>query len=193
MSEFEKQGLINKIQQKSGIDSLDGREKRVLLGGIIFVLCFFVFQLVISPLLDVRTNLEASIEKKSRELEKIKQLKGEYQRLKVQEGGIQAMIADRSPGFTLFTFLDKQVTEAQVKKQIKYMKPSTEEGDDNLNESMVEMKLQRITLKALISFIMLVESEEKVVSIRRISVQESGNEQGYLDVILQIITFELKV
>ena len=93
MGEFEKQGLINEIQQKSGIDSLDGREKRVLLGGIIFVLCFFVFQLVISPLLDVRTNLEASIEKKSRELEKIKQLKGEYQRLKVQEGGIQAMIA----------------------------------------------------------------------------------------------------
>jgi len=184
MGDFEKQGLIKKIQQKSGIDSLDGREKGVLLGGIIFVLCFFVLQLVILPLLDVRTNLETSIEKKSRELEKIKQLKGEYQQLKVQEGGIQAMIADRSPGFTLFTFLDKQVTEAQVKKQIKYMKPSTEEGDDNLNESMVEMKLQRITLNALVSFIMLVESEENVVSIRRISVQESGNEQGYLDVIL---------
>ena len=192
MGEFEKQSLIKKIQQKSGIDSLDSREKRVLLGGVIFVLCFFVLQLVILPLLDVRTDLETSIEKKSRELEKIEQLKGEYQRLKVQEGGIQAMIADRSPGFTLFTFLDKQVTEAQVKKQIKYMKPSTEEGDDNLNESMVEMKLQRITLKALVSFIMLVESEENVVSIRRISVQESGNEQGYLDVILQIITFELK-
>ncbi len=192
MDEFEKQGLIKKIQQKSGFDSLDGREKRVLLGGAIFVLSFFVLQLVILPLLDVRTDLETSIEKKSSELEKIKQLKGEYQRLKVQEGGIQAMIADRSPGFTLFTFLDKQVTEAQVKKQIKYMKPSTEEGDDNLNESMVEMKLQRITLNALVSFIMLVESEENVVSIRRISVQESGNEQGYLDVILQIITFELK-
>ena len=192
MSEFEKQGLIKTIQQKSGLDSLDGREKRVLLGGVIFVLCFFVLQLVILPLLDVRTNLETSIEKKNRELEKIEQLKGEYQRLKEQEGGIQAMIADRSPGFTLFTFLDKQVTEAQVKKQIKYMKPSTEEGDDNLNESMVEMKLQRITLKSLVSFIMLVESEENVVSIRRISVQESGNEQGYLDVILQIITFELK-
>ena len=192
MSEFEKQGLIKTIQQKSGLDSLDGREKRVLFGGIIFVLCFFVLQLVILPLLDVRTNLETSIEKKNRELEKIEQLKEEYQRLKAQEGGIQAMIAERSPGFTLFTFLDKQVTEAQVKKQIKYMKPSTEEGDDNLNESMVEMKLQHITLKALVSFIMLVESEENVVSIRRISVQESGNEQGYLDVILQIITFELK-
>ena len=171
---------------------MDGREKRVLLGGIIFVLCFFVLQLVIIPLLDVRTNLETSIEKKSRELEEIKQLKGEYRRLKVQEGGIQAMIAERSPGFTLFTFLDKQVTKAQVKKQIKYMKPSTLEGNDNLGESMVEMKLQRTTLKDLVSFLLLVESEENVVSIRRISIQESGNKQGYLDVILQIRTFELK-
>jgi len=192
MGEFEKQSLIEKIRQKSGIDGLDDREKRVLLGGIVFVLCFFVLQLVIMPLWEARTNLETSIERKTAELEKIEQLQLEYQQLKVQEGGIQARIVERSPGFTLFTFLDKQVTEAQVKKQIKYMKPSTEEGDDNLNESMVEMKLQRITLKALISFIMLVESEEKVVSIRRISVQESGNEQGYLDVILQIITFELK-
>ena len=99
---------------------------------------------------------------------------------------------ERSPGFTLFTFLDKQVTKAQVKKQIKYMKPSTLEGNDNLGESMVEMKLQRTTLKDLVSFLLLVESEENVVSIRRISIQESGKEQGYLDVILQIRTFELK-
>jgi len=72
------------------------------------------------------------------------------------------------------------------------MKPSTMEGDDNLNESTVEMKLQRTTLKELVSFILLVESEENVVSIRRISIQESGGEQGYLDVILQIRTFELE-
>ena len=192
MGEFEKQSLIEKIRQKSGIDGLDDREKTVLLGGIVFVLCFFVLQIVIMPLWEARTNLETSIERKTVELEKIEQLQVEYQQLKVQEGGIQARIAERSPGFTLFTFLDKQVTKAKVKKQIKYMKPSTEEGDDNINESMVEMKLQRITLKALVSFIMLVESEENVVSIRRISVQESGNEQGYLDVVLQIITYELK-
>jgi len=192
MAEFEKQGPIKKILQKTGIDSLDQREKRVLLGGGIFLLCFFVLQLVILPLWEVRSSLQTSIEHKSRELEKIEQLKSEYQQLKLQEGGIEARIADRPPGFTLFTFLDKQATKAQVKKQIKYMKPSTEEGDGNLQESMVEMKLQKITLKSLISYIRLVESEENVVSIRRISIQQSGNEQGYLDVILQITTFELK-
>jgi len=192
MGEFEKQGLVQNILQKVGIDSLDQREKRVLLGGGIFLLCFFVLQLVILPLWQARSNLQTSIERKSQELEKIKELKSEYQQLKLQEGGIEARIAKRPAGFTLFTFLDKQATKAQVKKQIKYMKPSTEEGDGNLQESMVEMKLQKIALKSLVSYIRLVESEKNVVSIRRISIQDSGNEQGFLDVILQITTFELK-
>jgi len=192
MAAFYRHDLIKKIRHKLGVDNLDAREKRVLLGGTLFVLCFFVVQLIIIPFWNARTNLELSIERKSAELVKIKQLQEEHQRLKVQEGGIRAKIMVRPLGFTLFTFLDKQVTKAQVKKQIKYMKPSTMEGDDNLNESTVEMKLQRTTLKELVSFILLVESEENVVSIRRISIQESGGEQGYLDVILQIRTFELE-
>ena len=192
MAAFYKHDLIKKIRYKLGIDSLDSREQRVLAGGSLFILCFFVVQLVIIPFWNARANLETSIERKSAELVKIKQLQEEHQLLKVQEGGIREKIMERSPGFTLFTFLDKQVTKAQVKKQIKYMKPSTLEGDDNLNESMVEMKLQKTTLKDLVAFILLVESEENVVSIRRISIQESGGEQGYLDVILQIRTFELE-
>ncbi len=187
-----RKNLIKKIRQKSGIDSLDSRERKVLLGGAVFVLCFAVLQLLIVPFWDARENLERSIERKGEELVRIKQLQDEYRLLKEQEGGIQSRIAERSSGFTLFTFLDKQAAKAQVKKQIKYMKPSSQEGDENLDESMVEIKIQRTTLKDLVSFIMLVESEENVVSIRRISIQESGSEQGYLDVILQIVTFELK-
>jgi len=192
MSGFLKKDLLENIRRKSGIDSLDTREKRVLLGGVVFIFCFAVLQLVILPFWNSRANLETSIERKNGELVKIKQLQNEYRILKEQEGGIQARIAERHSGFTLFTFLDKQATKAQVKKQIKYMKPSIQEGDDNLNESMVEIKLQRTTLKDIVAFILLVESEENVVSIRRISIQESGNDQGYLDVILQIITFEMK-
>lgn len=187
-----KNELIKKIRTKLGLDKLDARERRVLLGGTLFVLCFFIIQLVIIPFWTARSDLEASIQRKNTELVKMKQLQAEYQQLKVQEGGIREKILKRPQGFTLFTFLDKQVTKAKVKKQINYMKPSSKEGDDNLNESIVEMKLQRTTLEDLVSFILLVESEENVVSIGRISIQESGNEQGYLDVILQIRTFELK-
>ncbi|MCP4339398.1 MAG: type II secretion system protein M [Desulfobulbaceae bacterium] len=190
VSWFNKKVLQN-IWQKSGIEKLDSRERWVLFGGIGFIFCFLVLQLVIVPVLDARSNLEKSIVRKKQELTKIRELQQEYYSLKSEEGTIQARINQRGAGFTLFTFLDRQANEAKVKKQIKYMKPSSVDGDE-LNEAMVEMKLQQITLTALVEFIRLVESEENVVFIRRFSIQESGDTQGYFDSILQIVTFEKK-
>ena len=183
--------LLKEVWKKSGIEKLDSRERWVLSGGIIFVLGFLVLQLVIVPVIDARSNLEKSIARKKQELVKIKELQQEYHTLKSEEGTIQTRIDQRGDGFTLFTFLDRQANEAKVKKQIKYMKPSTVDGDE-LNEVMVEMKLQQITLAALVEFVRLVESEENVVFIRRFSIQESGETQGYFDSILQIVTFEKK-
>ena len=183
--------VLKDIWDKSGIEKLDSRERWVLFGGIGFVLCFLLLQLVIVPVLDARSNLEKSIARKKQELTKIRGLQQEYYSLKSEEGTMQARINQRGAGFTLFTFLDRQANEAKVKKQIKYMKPSTVDGDE-LNEAMVEMKLQQITLTALVEFIRLVESEENVVFIRRFSLQESGDTQGYFDSILQIVTFEKK-
>ncbi len=186
-----KKNILKDLWRKSGLEKLNNRERGVLFGGIVFVLCFTLLQLVIIPFLDSRRNLEASIARKKQELVEIKQLQQEYLSLKSEEGTIQTRIGQRGAGFTLFTFLDQQATAAEVKKQIKYMKPSTVEGTE-LNEAMVEMKLQKITLSALVEFIRLVESEKNVVFIRRFSIQESGDEQGYFDSILQIVTFEQK-
>ena len=154
------------------------------------MLFYFLFlQVLILPVLDARTQLEKSIARKKQELIEIQELQQEYRTLKSEEGTIQARINQRGPDFTLFTFLDQQASEAKVKKQIKYMKPSTVVGE-KLNETMVEMKLQKITLPDLVNFLRLVESEKNVVFIRRFSIQESGDTQGYFDSILQIVTFE---
>jgi general secretion pathway protein M len=191
MASWFKKSFLQDIRDKSGVDKLSNREKWVLFGGIGFVLCFLAVQLVVVPVFDARSNLQKSIAKKKQELIEIKNLQQEYRTLKSKEGTIQARINQRGPGFTLFTFLDQQANEAKVKKQIKYMKPSTVDGDE-LNEAMVEMKLQQITLSDLVGFIRLIESEENVVFIKRFSIQESGDVQGFFDAILQVVTFEKK-
>lgn len=187
-----KQLNFQTIWEKSGIDSLNNRERWVLFGGIVFVVCFLAFQLVVVPFIEAQDKQKKSIVRKKRELVEIRELQREYLTLKNEEGTIQARIDLRQRGFTLFTFLDRQADKAKVKKQIQYMKPSTIEGDDELDEAMVEMKLQRITLEALVEFLRLVESEKNVVFIRRCSIQESGDDQGYFDSILQIVTFRKK-
>ena len=71
------------------------------------------------------------------------------------------------------------------------MKPTANEIDEGFNESIVEMKMERVTLDQLVAFLVKIESEEKIVSIQRISIQENGQEDGLLDSVLSIKTFEL--
>lgn len=190
MARFINKESIQKLWDKSGIPNLEQREKYALLGGIAFLLVFLLFRFAIVPLVETKSNLEKSTERKKQELVKIQELQKQYFDLKDEEGSIQAKISERGTGFSLFTFLDQQAEKMQVKKQIKYMKPSVTEGEDTLNESMVEMKFQQITLQPLVGFLRLIESEENVVFIKRISIQENGSEEGALDAILQIVTFE---
>lgn len=186
-----KTGLMA-LGERSGIGSLETREKYVLIAGLLFLAVFLVVQVAVVPFFNARDNLEKAIGRKKQELVKMSQLQKEYQQLKQEEGTIPARVNERKADFTLFTFLDQQAEQVKVKKQISYMKPSTVEGEGDLSESMVEMKFQQITLDALVSFLLLVESAENVVFLRRISIQESGKEQGYLDAILQVVTFEIR-
>ena len=68
------------------------------------------------------------------------------------------------------------------------MKPSDATGEGVLKQIMVEMKLNAITLKQLVDFLERIESPEKIVELKRISIQENKKQKGTLDVIMQVIS-----
>ncbi|SDO74236.1 type II secretion system protein GspM [Desulforhopalus singaporensis] len=180
------------IWKKLGFNDLNPRERWVLIGGLVFVAGFVFLQLVVSPFLAAKDKQIESVARKQRELLEIQELRREYLSLKSQENSIQGKIAKRDKNFTLFTFLETQAGKAGVKKQIKYMKPSVIEGDSVFKEVMVEMKLQQVSLDSLVTFLRQVESDEKVVFISRLLIQENDAGSGELDSILQIATFETR-
>jgi hypothetical protein len=45
-------------------------------------------------------------------------------------------------------------------------------------------------LQQLIGYLYRIESPDHVVSIKRISIRENKKESGYLDAILQVLTFQ---
>ena len=55
---------------------------------------------------------------------------------------------------------------------------------------MVEMKLEALTLQQLVGYLYLIESPSNLVSIKRLSVNENKKEEGYLDAIVQVLTFQ---
>jgi len=87
-----------------------------------------------------------------------------------------------------FSFLEQAAGKARVKGHIKYMKPSASRSNGRFKESMVEMKLDKISLKQLVDYLYLIESPENVVSIKRISIKDSKSAPGYLDSVMQVLT-----
>ena len=180
---------IQPILEKTGWKRMAKREQ-IMVGSLIAgVALLLFFSLVYSPLLESRQRLQKSVVKKQMELQEIHALRKEYQSLQDQSGDIQLLLAQRPKSFTLFSFIEQQATLAGIRQQISYIKPGDVESDGPLHESRVDMKLQRITLENLVNFLKGVESPENIAFVSRISIQEHGKGQGYLNAVIQIITY----
>ena len=154
------------------------------------ILIFLLFQFFISPFFENRKRMQRGVKAKEVGLKEILILSAEYEAYKRDSRGIQQLLARRKKGFTLFAFLEKAAGEAGVKENIEYMKPSASKGTGAYKESMVEMKLEAVTLNQLTGYLYRIESPEDLISIKRISIKQNRKEAGYLDAVLQALTFQ---
>jgi general secretion pathway protein M len=166
------------------------REKYLISVAACCIAVFLFFQFLIFPFFENRTRIRRGLKAKEKGLEEIVNLRDEYQAYQKGSQGIQQRLASREQGFTLFSFLEKAACEAEVKARIKYMKPSVSSGTGPYKESMVEMKLEAITLQQLVGYMYRIESPDNLVNIKRISISQNKKEQGYLDAIIQVLTFQ---
>jgi len=164
------------------------REKNLIAAAVCIVVAALLLQLVVLPVIDNRRRMQRGIEAKSEALRTIATLSGEYTRFQEDALGTKQRLAERQKNFTLFSYLEKAAGEAAVKKHIKYMKPSASTVRGPFKESMVEMKLEKVTLQQLTGYLQKIESSADIVSIRRISIQSGKGEDGYLDAVLQVLT-----
>jgi general secretion pathway protein M len=166
------------------------REKYLLSLASGAIALFILFELVIFPFLGKRERLQQGIEAKEKSLREVSVLRAEYETYKKGSSGVKEFLARREKGFTLFSFLEKAAGEADVKKNIKYMKPSASKGTGVHKESMVEMKLEDVTMKQLVGYLYRIESPENVISIKRMSINQNKGEKGHMDAVLQVVTLE---
>ena len=166
------------------------REKYFVTIAACAIALFLIVQYLIMPFFAKRDRLQKGIKLKEAGLAEMVKLSAEYKSLQEGSQSMEQLIARREKGFTLFTFLERAAGEVGVKERIKYMKPSTSKGTGPYKESMVEMKLEGITLAQLAGYLHRVELPQKAIIIKRISVKENVREAGSLEAVVQALTYE---
>jgi general secretion pathway protein M len=171
---------------------LSKREKYSIYLIVGFICLFVFFQFILFPFIDERDRLKRTIKVKTKILKEMIVLKSEYDMIKKKSGLSKNLIAKRKKGFTLFSFLDKNTGEAGIKDHISYMKPSSSvQKNSKYKISLVEMKLQAITLEQLTTYLYKIETSKNNVFIKRISITKTGKQEQFINAVLHVETIEI--
>ena len=171
---------------------LNQREKVALGIGIGFVGIFILVKFFVFPFVDKRERLERSLAVHTRNYEEIQQLRASY--LAIQDRAAQSKIRfeRRRRGFTLFSFLEELADQVGIKDRITSMKPTSSKLKDSpYTQSLVDMKLNGISMEQMTQFIYRIETSQNMIHIKRLSLSKKEDEKSLLNVILQVETYEV--
>jgi general secretion pathway protein M len=171
-------------------EQLTKSQKQIVIAGLVFVATALLVQFAAFPYFEARQKASGAIAGSEKALRELATLGAEYSVLRRRSEEIRRVIERRPPGFALFSYLEKRAGDAGVKTNIKSINPLKSAPAEAYEETAVEMRLDKLTMKQLTDFLYLVESREELVRIRKMSVVKMKESPEYLSVLLQVFTYQ---
>ncbi len=167
------------------------RDKKAIYGASIFIILFIVLQFMILPVFNKRDKLNNSCEKRKTILYEMVNMISEYDYVRSENISGTGGSGIRGKGFTLFSFLDRLAGETEIKNKINHMKPSKVKKDGKYEIFNVEMKLSAVNMEQLSKYLYKIESSDKMVFVRRLSISKKGKDKNLIDVTMQVETIDV--
>jgi len=172
--------------------NLQRREKTAVTVAAVAVAILLVLQVIVFPIIDRGDKLRDQIKSKTKDLQEMEDLKAEYKSFSHYSRDMEIGIKKRPRSFTLFSFIDKLAGTSGIKSNIVYMKPSTSNlKNSSYTLSMVEIKLTSLTMEQLTAFLYGIEDPVNMVWVKRIAISKGDKNEGLLNSVLQVETFQL--
>lgn len=169
--------------------NISKREKNTLTVGIVFLVVFFGYRLVIAPVFEKKQILERSVAEKQASLTQMSEQLERILSANRQSDFQSRALAMRPKSFSLFSFLDSQAQQSGVKENVEYMKPFTRKDEtSNYQVATVKVKLKEVYLKELVDFLEKIESPNNGVIITSLSLTKAGQQKNKLDAVLETET-----
>jgi len=135
---------------------LESRDKKTLIVGSIAALIIVLYAFVVSPLTSDLARKREIIPKKERDLAEMRVLKDQYHEMRQRLQQAQATAAKRGP---LLTEIENLSKRANLGGKMVSLKPLAGVQTEAFKESIVEIKLDNITLYDIVNYVYLLEKD----------------------------------
>jgi general secretion pathway protein M len=169
---------------------LDERHRYLVAGAAIFVLIALILEIAIFPFREAKEKLTKAVQVNQKKLNEVIKLDAEFTSQEEAIAKIKRGMSARSADFTVFAYLEKKATQANVRGRIKQMNSSRGIQSASFEESIIDMKLDKITIKQLTDFLYFAESPADLVKIKKITISKMKESPEYLSAQIQISSFQ---
>jgi type II secretory pathway component PulM len=135
---------------------LEPRDKKVLLFGGVAAALILLYVYALAPFTSDLSRKRELIPRKEKELAEMKVLKEQYLEIQERLREAQAAAAKRGP---LLTEIENITKRANLGGKIVSLKPQAGVQTEGFKESIVEVKLDNITLYDVVNYVYLLEKE----------------------------------
>ena len=160
---------------------LEARDKKTLIigGSVAAVIVLYAF--VLSPFLTDLSRKRDLIPKKERDLVEMKKLRDEYREVQKELLVAQEAASKRGP---LLTEIENLTKRANLNSKIVSLKPQTGTQTGDFKESIVEIRLDNITLYDVVNYVYLLE--KATLRVRKLSFKPRYDNPKLLNVTLLV-------
>ena len=174
---------------KSFWKNLDTRQRYIAIFGIVCVVLALALKFVVFPLWDAKARMKKSIASSAGKQEELIRLDAELGAQTAKIAQIKQALAMRRPDFTLFSYLEKKAQAANVKGNVKQMNSVPGQKSPAFEEALVDMKIEKITIRQLTDFLQQVELPAEMIKIKRITISKMKESPEYLSVQLLVASY----
>lgn len=168
---------------------LDTRQRYLVAVCAIVVIVALVLALAVFPLWDARAKMKKSIATNTKKLEEMVKIDADFATQDAKISRIRKAMASRRADFTLFSYLEKKAITANVKGSIKQMNSMQGIKSPSFEETLIDLKLEKITIKQLADFLYQIESPSEMIKIKRITVDKMKESPDYISAQILIASY----
>ena len=132
---------------------LDEKQRTLVVGAAIFVSIALILEIVVFPFWTEKAKLTKAIQVNQKKLSEINNIDAELSLQEAAMEKIKKAMSARGTEFTLFAYLEKKATQANVRGRIKQMNSFKGTQSASLEETLMDMRLEKITIKQLADFL----------------------------------------
>jgi hypothetical protein len=175
--------LVGPLRERASeaLGRLAPRERMLVLGAGAVTLLLLVWLGIIDPLTESLTKLDRDVARGRDDAASIGQLVARYRALRGEVDKLEKSATSDQGGASLFAQLESIAVPLAGRERIIAMNPSTRAVGNELQEELVEMRIEGITMRALVSLLYGIESRDPPIAVERLAVKRQYKDQSRVD------------